>query len=195
MICNYDNNGNNIITVKVRWWWRWWWCICIWWNKLGLRMGRAPINSQYASPNLAWAIFEKKNPYRLFFNCCHHHKARHVLVFLSKTFDGKLWQKTCMYLFIIQAPISVQHYRRYNRSRDKQWHVPNTPVWKPAILIRLERNMTISRLRVNYQCAALCTGLRTSHQCNVPHQQPHWYSNLIYSLVRVASQRSKPIRP
>ena len=43
-----------------------------------------------------------------------------------------------------------------------------TPVWQPTILTRPERNMTISRLWVNYQCAGLYPGLRTSPQCNVP---------------------------
>ena len=45
---------------------------------------------------------------------------------------------------------------------------PDTPVWQPAILTRPERNMTISRLWVNYQCAELYPGLRTRPQCNVP---------------------------
>ena len=45
---------------------------------------------------------------------------------------------------------------------------PDTPVWQPAILTRPERNMTISRLWTNYQCAGLHPGLRTSPQCKVP---------------------------
>ena len=45
---------------------------------------------------------------------------------------------------------------------------PDTPVWQPAILTRPERNMTISRLWVNYQCAELNPGLWTSPECNVP---------------------------
>ena len=45
---------------------------------------------------------------------------------------------------------------------------PDTPVWQHAILTRPERNMTISWLWVNYQCAELYPGLRKSPQCNVP---------------------------
>ena len=71
---------------------------------------------------------------------------------------------------------------------------PDTPVWQPAIFTRPERNMTISRLWVNYQCAELHPGLRTSPQCNVPAPTtPAGFETWADSTLRVASQRSNQL--
>ena len=71
---------------------------------------------------------------------------------------------------------------------------PDTPVWQPAIFTRPERNMTISRLWVNYQCAELYPGLRTSPQCNVPAPTtPAGFETWADSTLRVASQRSNQL--
>ena len=61
---------------------------------------------------------------------------------------------------------------------------PDTTVWQPAILTKPERNMTISRLWVNYQCPGLYPGLRTSLQCNVPWQssRPASFSPAVLTL-------------
>ena len=69
---------------------------------------------------------------------------------------------------------------------------PDTPVWQPAILTRPERNMTISQLWVNYQCAELYPGRRTSPQCNVPATPLVFEPGLIVHS-RVASQRSNQL--
>ena len=66
---------------------------------------------------------------------------------------------------------------------------PDTPLWQLAIFTRPERNMAISRLWVNYQCAGLYLGLRTSPQCNVA-DNPTGIRTWVDSLLRVASQRS-----
>ena len=86
-------------------------------------------------------------------------------------------------------------------------HIPlflnGTPVWQPDILTRPERNMTISRLWVNCQCAGLYPGLRTSPQYNAPAptaccttswDRPNleiwatttWNSKLSYAISRLA---------
>ena len=71
---------------------------------------------------------------------------------------------------------------------------PDTPVWQPAIFTRPERNMTISRLCVNYQCAELYPGLRTSPQCNVPAPTtPAGFETWADSPLRLASQRSNQL--
>ena len=71
---------------------------------------------------------------------------------------------------------------------------PDTPVWQPAIFTRPERNMTIRRLWVNYQCAELYTGLRTSPLCNVPAPTtPAGFETWADSTLRVASQRSNQL--
>ena len=69
---------------------------------------------------------------------------------------------------------------------------PSTLVWQPAILTRPERNMTISRLWVNYQCAELYPGLWTSPQCTVP-ATPLVFERGLRAPLKVASQRSNQL--
>ena len=57
------------------------------------------------------------------------------------------------------------------------------------------RNMTTSRLWVNYQCAGLYPGLRTSPQCNVPAGIRPWDDSTLRVTSQCSNQFGQRVRP